>query len=342
MMTRLFIPVAWAALILAGCTDQPRLPVEPLDGAGAAFAKAPAVLDHEDYEYTIFRHPEAVTRTWLMRVNTNGVAVGEYLKDGRIDGFRARGEAFERISVEGSIRTSAMGINPRGDVVGTYRVETLTNDTVERAYIFSDGRYRTLPAPADYQTRAFDIAPNGVIAGSYHTGTGKWQPAIWEKGEFKPLVTIMQDLGADMAEGFGINVHGQVVGHFTKPGITGPASPNQKMFGFIYDQGQVPETLNYPGSGWMSCSWGIGVHGDAVGHYVDIETEAVAVSGYVWRDGAYTGRLIVPGAIGTYPQTITPNGTIAGYALLGERVGTGYTWNQAVGFIAVQKRPGRR
>jgi hypothetical protein len=322
-----------AALLLAfavGCADAPTTPHgAPAD---AQFARSAGFLDADAFEYTLIRHPDAPTRTWVNRMNTRGDIVGDVLIGGAWEGFLLRDGSYHRVAVEGATETYALGINERGDIVGYY-----VAGAGARAYILSGGEYQTLPAPEGYRTRAYDIASNGVISGAYFTGT-KMRPAIWERGEFKPLDEILTQLGADMAEGFGINTQGQVVGHFTLAG-------NPKMYGFVYDRGRISATLNYPGSGVMSCVWGVGVHGEAVGHYTDIATETVAISGYMWRNGEYVARMVVPGAVGTFPQAITPNGAIAGYALLGTgaRTPTGaYPWTEAVGFIAVQKRPGRR
>jgi hypothetical protein len=174
-------------------------------------------------------------------------------------------------------------------------------------------------------------------------GSAKWQPAIWEKGVFTPLTGLTEELGADMAEGFGINVHGQVVGHFTGAGDFYPGTSALKMYGFVYTKGQPTVTLNYPGSGIMSCAMAIGTGGEVVGHYTDIATAAVAVSGFLWQKGSFAARLVVPGAIATYPTAITPSGVIAGYAALGRpnETGPGYIVEEWVGFTAVQKR-GRR
>jgi hypothetical protein len=324
-----------AGLLLActaGCADLPTAAPDPV--AGPQFSRSAATLDVDDFEYTVIRHPDAPTRTFVNRMNTRGDVVGDIVVGTVTTGFVLRQGTFQPVAYPGATFTTALGINERGDIVGTYNA-----GSGPRAFILSDGQYRSLPAPAGYRTRAFDIASNGVIAGSYFTGTGKWRPAIWERGVFTPLDPILTQLGADMAEGFGINARGQVVGHYTVAGEAPfPPTANQKMYGFVYDRGRVSTRLNYPGSGWMSCGWGVGIHGEVVGHYVDIATEAVAVSGYMWRNGEYVARMGVPGAIGTYPQAITPNGAIAGYALLGARTSTGgYAWTEAVGFVAVQK-----
>jgi uncharacterized membrane protein len=329
----------FAGLLLAfgvGCADVPTsvhdAPADP------HFARSAAFLDADAFDYTIVRHPAAPTRTYVNRMNTRGDLVGDIVIGTIWEGFLRRGGSFHRLAFPGAIHTLARGINERGDIVGSYNA-----GSGPRAYIHSQGEYRTLAAPQGYMTHAWDIASNGVIAGSYFTGTGKWRPAIWERGVFTPLDDILTELGADMAEGFGINTLGQVVGHFTVAGDIFPGTTSQKMYGFVYGRGGISTTLNYPGSGAMSCALGIGAHGETVGHFVDIATEAVAVSGYMWRNGEYVARMIVPGAVGTYPQSVTPDGTIAGYAQLGARTPAGvYAWTDAVGFIAVQKRPGRR
>jgi hypothetical protein len=334
--TTLVSVVALLPLALAGCGDTPTEAMAPPDVA--ALAAVAGALDADAFEYTIIRHPDAVA-TYVNGMNASGALVGHFNDGTRWDGFRLRGGEYERISVPGSAATYAIGINERGDVVGY----AATPGVGQRAYVLSHGEYRTLDGPAGYHTSAFGIAANGVISGSYHTGMGKWQPAIWEKGVFTPLTGLTEELGADMAEGFGINIHGQVVGHFTVAGDFFPGTSTLKMYGFVYTKGQPTVTLNYPGSGIMSCAMAIGTGGDVVGHYTDIATAAVGVSGFLWQKGSFAARLVVPGAIATYPTAITPSGVIAGYAALGRpnEAGPGYIAEEWVGFTAVQKR-GRR
>jgi hypothetical protein len=334
--TTLVSVVALLPLALAGCGETPTEAMAPPDVA--SLAAVAGALDADAFEYTIIRHPEAVA-TFVERMNASGDLVGRFDDGTRVDGFRLRAGEYERISVPGSAATYAIGINARGDVVGF----AIMPGVGQRAYVLSDGEYRTLDGPAGYHTRAFDIAANGVISGSYHTGTGKWQPAIWEKGVFTPLTGLTEELGADMAEGFGINVHGQVVGHFTVAGDFYPGTTALKMYGFVYGRGQPTVTLNHPGSGTMSCAMGIGTQGEVAGHYTDIATAEVGVSGYLWQKGSFAARLVVPGAVQTYPTAITPAGVIAGHAALGRpnESGPGYITEEWVGFTAVQKR-GRR
>jgi uncharacterized membrane protein len=129
---------------------------------------------------------------------------------------------------------------------------------------------------------------------------------------------VAADLGTNMAEVFGVNADGRVVGHFTKAG-------DPKMYGFDYKSGTPTISLTHPesgqGTGMMSCAWGIGAQGEVVGHYTDSVNGGV--SGFIWNDGQFVGSLRVPGATETYPQAVTANHIVAGYAILasGERVG---------------------
>lgn len=298
------------AVAAASCDRAPTEPMLPSAPASAArSAPGTALLD---LTYVEVRHPYALA-TYVNRINARGEVVGDFCTAETCRGFVRTGDAYRTISYPSSGWTYAYGINERGDVVGVYG-----DDGGQHAYLYSGGTYRTLDAPAGTQTRAYAINATGTISGSYRT-TGKWQPAIWDDGRFIPLALVTTALGAEMAEGFGINVHGTVVGHFMKPG-------DGKMYGFVYQDGAVTATLDYPGSGWMSCGWGVGVHEEIVGHYVD--PEAGGVTGYVWQDGEFRGRLRVPGAVQTFPQAIMPDGTIAGWA---------FTGSEVIGFVATRK-----
>lgn len=305
------------SLLPGACADAP---TAPADATAAAVTPASAMLSPQDFDYEVVRHPDG-GMTFLNRINARGDIVGDRCVPGECRGFLRRGDSWEVIAYPGSGWNYAYGINERGDVVGTYG-----DATGEHAFLYSRGEYRTLAAPPGVQTRAYDIAANGTIAGAYRT-TGSWRPAIWDKGRFVPLDGVTATLGADMAEGFGINAHGAVVGHFTRPGDLFPGTPMQKMYGYVYQDGRVIATLNFPGSGFMSCGWGMGIHGEVLGHYVDLE--AGGVTGYMWQDGEYVARMRVPGAVHTYPQAITPGGTIAGWAVTAA--------GEPVGFIATRK-----
>lgn len=297
---------ALAALvtIVAACDSTPTDPLTK-----------PHVAD--DFAYTLVRVPTSygASATLVDRANKAGDVVGRYLVGTGTEwhGFALRAGSFEKIDVAGASRTLPHGLNDVGDVVGRY-----FTGTVEHGFLYSKGVYTSFDAPGASGTRFYDISAGGVIAGSYRIGTGSYLPATWVGGTFTPLTAMVTEIGASMAEGFGINAAGQVVGHFTRTG-------DPKMYGFLYTAGAATTTLEQPesgkGTGMMSCAWGIGLSGDVVGHYTD--TVNGGVTGFIWNAGQFVGKLRVPGATETYPQSIASNGMIAGYAILasGERVG---------------------
>jgi probable HAF family extracellular repeat protein len=283
--------------------------------------RAADVLSIDDFDYVVIRLPASfgASRVLVERANTRGDLVGRYMAmdetgEQVAHGFVRRNGVFETLHVEGAQYTYAQGINERGDIVGTY-----VDARGEHGFLYVDARFTTFDAKGATGTRFYDISGNGVIAGSYNIGD-KWQPAVWIDGVFTPLTALTAALGSDMAEAFGINALGQVVGHFTLPGSSLDAS-GQKMYGFLYQDGSILATFDFPGSGPMSCSWEVGEQGEVLGHYAD--PQAGGVTGYLWQNGTFTGQLRVPGATETYPMTFGANGTIAGAALLatGEHVG---------------------
>lgn len=300
--------IATFAALVAACDG--RTPTDPLN---------PLIEPHvaDDFAYTLVRVPASygASATFADRMNKAGDVVGRYLVGTGTEwhGFVRRAGSFEKIDVAGASQTHPHGLNDVGDVVGRF-----FTGTVEHGFLYSKGVYTSFDAPGSSGTRFYDIGAGGVIAGSYRVGTGSYQPATWVGGTFTPLTAMATELGASMAEGFGVNAAGQVVGHFTRSG-------DLKMYGFVYTARAKTITLEHPesgqGTGMMSCAGGIGLRGEVVGHYTD--TVNGGVSGFIWNGGQFVGKLRVPGATRTFPQAIASNGMIAGYALLasGERVG---------------------
>lgn len=283
----------------------------------------------QDFRYEIIRLPESfgARRVFVERANAAGDLVGRYtILDNQQEvwrGFVRHQGSFATVHVEGAINTMARGINDERTIVGQY-----SDAKGDHGFIFSASRgFTKVDAPGATGTRMFDVANNGTISGSYKTA-GLFQPAVWVGGTFTPLPAIAARLGADMAEGFGINQHGDVVGHFTRASEADVApGGHQKMYGFVYRDGVVTATLDYPGSGWMSCAYGTSARGEVVGHYVDPVDGGV--TGFVWKNGTFTARLRVDGAAETYPQSILPDGTLVGSAIMADQ--------RRVGFIAVPR-----
>jgi hypothetical protein len=277
----------------AACAGKASPAAERLSPATALAAGAPA----PGYRYTVIHVPGAAW-TQAYRMNAQGDLVGSYQDATGTHGFLLRGRSYRSISVPTAIMTHARGINERGDVVGYYVAGETT-----RGFILSDGRFTTLQVPATRGTRLWDITGSGEVSGEYQAVEGgPWHAFTWREGEF----TLIAIPDATMSAGFGINVQGDVVGHYQLPSPDGGVT---KMLGFVWRDGVVTQ-LDHPVPNLMSCAFGISA--DAViGHYQDLSNDVVY--GFVWQDGDFTTTLRVPDAAETYPISITPAGTVAGY-----------------------------
>lgn len=295
-------------------------------GSGINWAVQNADRAPQDYDYTLVRLPEsyAATQIYLERANFRGDLVGRYMVGTLAGqklwrGFVRRNGSFERIQIDGAVSTIPHSISDDGTIVGRY-----LDDKGEHGFIYSASHTVTrIDAEGATGTRLYDIAGSGIVSGSFKT-TGKWQPALWTGGKFTALPAVPAALAADMAEAFGVNQHGHVVGHFTRASEAAAATGgHQKMYGFFYKDGVVSTTFDYPGSGWMSCAFDVSASGEVVGHYVD--NVDGGVTGFVWKDGRFVARLRVPGARETYPQTILANGMLLGSAILSDEESVGFT-----------------
>jgi uncharacterized membrane protein len=290
--------LAILAVLASGCADDAVRP----DMSGAIEA-AMSKNASGGYEYEVITVPGAAhTQVW--RMNARGEFVGRYAMDGRTRGFLFRNGDFQQIAIDGATVTVANGINERGDIAGTYIA-----DGVSRGYVLSRGNITTVEVPGAAVTRLWDINASGVASGDYQlTPTGTTHTFTWHNGKFT-YVTLPN---STMSAGYGINNQGAVVGHYR---LADPSQPSgsTKMMGFIWHEGSVTH-VNHPLSGpGMSCLQGVGVHGEAVGHWLNPQDGIVY--GFVWHKGEYGPNLRVPGAPSTFPLMITATGVIGGYFL---------------------------
>jgi hypothetical protein len=281
-----------------------------------------------DYRYLQIDVPGA-TATSAYRINARGDVVGRFTDSTGQWGFLLSAGTFTTIKITGSSTTLANGINNRGDVVGSYSVGT-GSGAVLHGFLLRDSEVTVIDVPDALGTRAFDISATGDVTGEYQDNVlRQWHGFSWRDGQF----TFFDVSGSNLTSGYGINVFGDIVGHYTLPG-------SGKMYGYIYSNGQFT-SLNHPSSGnLMSCGWGIGVHGEVVGHYTDVtayntDSSSYSIFGYLYQDGAFE-TLQAPGARETYPSSITPNGTIAGYFRTYDPVKHSWTVH---GFVAAPLNP---
>jgi uncharacterized membrane protein len=270
------------------------------------------------YDYEIIDIPGA-SASAVWRMNARGDFVGVYTTAGRTYSFVSRHGEFEPIVVEGASTTSVRGINDRGDIVGSY-----FQDGAWRGFLLRNRVVTTVEVPGAALTRLWDISANGTVSGDYQLEVpGTTYTFTWRAGRF----TMIDLPNSVMSAGYGINTLGQVVGHYR---LADPDAPSgaTKMMGFVWRNGAVTH-VDHPAAGGigMSCLQGIGVHGEAVGHYFD--PSSTLVYGFIWQGGEFSPPMQAPGAHQTFPLTITPSGVVAGYFISHE--------GQQSGFIATPR-----
>src|SRR5437016_6367314 len=151
---------------------------------------------------------------------------------------------------------------------------------------------------------ALDINDAGTIAGRYLTPAGTTYGYVRSKsGEF----TTIQYPGAVFTVAAGINNHGDIVGHYSRPEDIQPKKPAIRH-GYLLSHG-VYTSFDPPGS-IRTNVLGIDERGDIVGRY--LTATKPTNSGFLLRHGTFTAPIDYPGATETDLWTITRRGQILG------------------------------
>lgn len=172
-------------------------------------------------------------------INNSGDVVGASgSSEGQSEAFvySASDGSVEKLGVPGSDTTNnfsvseAVGINARGDVVGSSFVYPQPTPPRGRAFLYEAGETEPVfldPLPADPEvpgdtedlyTRARDIDESGVVVGWSRNGAigGQEQQntaVLWENGQVKDLNDLIPaDSGWHLLDAYAINERGQIVG----------------------------------------------------------------------------------------------------------------------------------
>src|SRR5262249_4669589 len=120
-------------------------------------------------------------------------------------------ENFITIDFPGATQTLALGINPRGDIVGAY----LNDDGVTHGFLLSGREFTPIDFPSSSFTFARGINPHGDIVGQYGSA-GVNHGFLLSRGEF----TSIDCPSATGVDAFGINPRGDIVGACAIAGVT--------------------------------------------------------------------------------------------------------------------------
>jgi uncharacterized membrane protein len=262
------------------------------------------VLD--DGEFRRFGLPGAVSGG-PSDINNHGDIVGPYVDAaGFQHGFRLdRRGCLMRVDYPGPLRSKneAIGINDRGQIVGTYGAygDETTGET--HSYVRNRRRFANFDVPGAVATGANKNNDRGQIVGSYSNesrdriGTADAHGFLLDGGEF----TRIDAPGAALTFLFDINDRGQILG-------VGTNAENTAGFGFVRDQrGHYKRLPDVPGAR-LTLPQGFNNRGQIVGLYFDSDGEQ---HGYLLERGRFT-TIDVPGTAATDAFGINDRGQIVG------------------------------
>jgi len=253
--------------------------------------------------------------------------------------------SFESINVAGATATRAFGINPRGDIVGSY-----TNTTGTHGFLLSGGSVSTINYPdsvghATTSTEAWGINARGDIIGRYTAaGIPGNRGFLLSHGAYSDismpghLVTLPTKIGASgdivgcfhdissFRDMYGYDQRGDRLTTFTLPSIpfpTGSASMHNGVTpggetivgltfpttttsrGYVITSGTLTY-VDFPGSNFTQL-WDVNPSGVSVGQYtLNNRTDGLLVD----ADGYHTIR--VPNSTMTVARGIDPQGAVVG------------------------------
>ena len=207
---------------------------------------------------------------------------------------------FEPIDVPGAAATRAFGINPQGDIAGSY-----TDATGTHGYVLSNGDVATIDYPLAATTEAWGINPRGDVIGRYtRAGVAGVRGFLLSHGSYTDisignhLITLPTKIGAS----------GEIVG------CIHDASPLTDMYGFVRRGSSVtlfalpPKTVPVGSSAMHN---GITPGGRTlVG--LTFDGTLNRAHGYMIRDGREPILLDFPVSTSTQAWDLNPPGTIVG------------------------------
>ncbi|GAC1656525.1 MAG: hypothetical protein NVS4B3_22350 [Gemmatimonadaceae bacterium] len=240
--------------------------------------------------------------------------------------------------------TLAMGVNPRGDIVGSY----VDGSGVSHGYVLRDGEFTAIDFPGAAGTEARGISPSGEIVGDYWFAG---EPAVnlhgymrTKEGAFLPvndpphINTVVQRilpdgtmLGCRHDNDFMGSMKGIIVSRAGIAEIDQFASminggtPDGKQVvgfyrnmvtnrteGFLIDDG-IFTPLVVPSS-TLTQAWDVNPAGEIIGAY----RNSAGFHGFVLRDDGYVA-IDVPGATATRAFGINSRGDVVGIHVTGGR-----------------------
>jgi uncharacterized membrane protein len=224
----------------------------------------------------------------------------------------------------GARGTRAWGVNPQGDVVGSYD----DIHKVRHGFLWHGGRFTTLDAPeaghgrpgplGPQGTTLYDINASGDITGRYIDSDHVAHAFLLRRPVFYTLDDPMAGSGRGRGtQADGINEHGDMVGDYIDDSFN--------LHGFVWRDG-VFTTIDAPhaptGRYQGTHAFGINTQGDIV---LFTEPGATFAHSFLLNDGRFTPRDDPHGVFGTFLNGISSKGVIVGLWVDGNNVAHGLT-----------------
>lgn len=352
MIARILVPLTSITLLIApACSDTTTAPAPRVapsapryDGDARGAAAQPYTFYSLDVPCSACANGVALAQP--SGINAVGDVVGGFTDAvGGQHGFLLSRGRFTSIDVPGSLvgvagtlPTSANGINPSGDIVGSFAapynppVSTTAglNDArycpakgspaCSKGFLYSKGTFSLLLFRDHPGATPQHILPNGTVFGCLHDYDlmGSMFGAVWSRSGDASLRAgggVLNDatLSAPSSMINGIAGNGVMVGFGNDPNRS-----NQRA-GIIVQNGDL-RFYNFPSATTsLTAIWDMNAGGQFVGTYID----ATGRHGFVQNpDGSAPIQLDVPGGANTLAKGINPEGMIVGtYTVSGKTHG---------------------
>jgi probable HAF family extracellular repeat protein len=192
---------------------------------------------------------------WSLDVSNSGNITGVGSTNSGLFAYSYVNGDFKVIGFPGAADTFPVGVNDRGQIVGTFVTPGDLEHRTTHGFLYSNGKFALMDAPGGGAASPSDINNQGQVVGTYVVG-GQDHAFLYEKGKY---VTIDDPDGISTFP-TSINSQGDVVGYYQ--------DSNFNYHGFIYSNGSFT-TIDDPNANYATWPEDINDRGEIVGVYVN-------------------------------------------------------------------------
>jgi len=198
---------------------------------------------------------------------------------------------FTTVDVAGAQVTVVEGINDRGHVVGTSRIDIF--DLESSGFLLADGVFSPISVPGARSTTPQGINKDGSIVGSVSSAGGQ-KGFLFEDGAFT-VFDVPLSTGVCLTSAYTINNNGQIVGEYLDHCDVG-----NRQHGFLNDDGKFT-SIDFPGAHGTVAN-GINDRGHIVGFFYGDTPETAEPRGFVKKGRSF--KAVDASFVGTYNTVV--------------------------------------